>query len=245
MPDIFFEIFNNLPRGGPGDNNSTRKAFSFLVDLPEIINLLDIGCGPGMQTIELGRLINGKIIALDNHQPFLNKLEIHAKNNNLQHKIKATNGSMFSMNFEKESFDVIWSEGAVYIYGFEKALKEWNYFLKINGYFVVSEISWLKSNAPQELKEYWNSEYPMKTIDENIQIITNNNYTLVDHFILPESSWWENYYIPYEKQVSILRKKYKNDMEKINLLDYALEEIEIFRKYSEFYGYVFFIMQKR
>ena len=160
IPDIFFEIFNNLPRGGPGDNESTRKAFSSLRDLPERVHFLDIGCGPGMQTIELAKLINGQIIALDNHQPFLDKLNTEAKREGLENKIKTVNNSMFSMDFKKEQFDVIWSEGAVYIYGFESALKDWRIFLKNEGYFIVSELAWIRDQPPQEIKEFFQEEYP-------------------------------------------------------------------------------------
>lgn len=246
IPDIFFEIFNDLPRGGPGDNESTRKAFSLLSDLPERVDILDVGCGPGMQTIELAKLINGQIIALDNHQPFLDKLNTEVKREGLENKIKTINSSMFFMDFKKEQFDVIWSEGAVYIYGFEKALKDWRIFLKIEGYFIVSEIAWIKPHPPQEIKEFFKLEYPpMKTNEENIQIIKDSNYNLIDSFILPESSWWNNYYHPYEKQVTALKKKYQGDVEKITLLDSALIEIELFRKYSKFYGYVFYIMENK
>ena len=63
--EIFFEIHKDLPREGPGDNESTQKAFSFLEDLPSNPYFLDIGCGPGMQTIQLAKLIDGKIIAID------------------------------------------------------------------------------------------------------------------------------------------------------------------------------------
>ena len=246
IPDIFFEIFNNLPRGGPGDSESTRKAFSSLRDLPERVHFLDIGCGPGMQTIELAKLINGQIIALDNHQPFVDKLNTEAKREGLENKIKTVNNSMFSMDFKKEQFDVIWSEGAVYIYGFESALKDWRIFLKNEGYFIVSELAWIRDQPPQEIKEFFQEEYPpMKSNEENIQIIKDSNYDFVDSFILPESSWWNNYYIPYEKQVSILKKKYRNEKEKTSLLDSALIEIELFRKYSKYYGYVFYIMQNQ
>ena len=246
MPDIFYEIFNNLPRGGPGDNESTRKAFSLLRDLPERVHFLDIGCGPGMQTIELAKLINGQIVALDNHQPFLDKLNTEVKREGLENKIKTINASMFSMDFKNEQFNVIWSEGAVFIYGFEKALKDWRIFLKKDGYFIVSEIAWIKSHPPQEIKEFFKQEYPpMKTNEENIQIIKNSNYSLIDSFILPESSWWNNYYNPYEKQVSALKEKYQDNKEKISLLDSALIEIELFRKYSKYYGYVFYIMQNQ
>jgi len=51
--DIFFEIHKDLPREGPGGNEYTRKAFYMLGDLPPEPYILDIGCGPGMQTIEL------------------------------------------------------------------------------------------------------------------------------------------------------------------------------------------------
>ena len=246
IPDIFFEIFNNLPRGGPGDNESTRKAFSSLRDLPERVHFLDIGCGPGMQTIELAKLINGQIIALDNHQPFLDKLNTEAKREDLENKIKTVNNSMFSMDFKKEQFDVIWSEGAVYIYGFESALKDWRIFLKNEGYFIVSELAWIRDQPPQEIKEFFQEEYPpMKSNEENIQVINDNNYKLIESFVLPESSWWNNYYNPYEKQVSILKKKYSEDKEKISFLDMSLKEIELFRKYSKYYGYVFYIMQNQ
>ena len=246
LPDIFFEIFNNLPRGGPGDNESTRKAFSLLRDLPESVHILDIGCGPGMQTIELAKLINGQIIALDNHQPFLDKLNNEAKREGLENKIKTVNNSMFSMDFKKEQFDVIWSEGAVFIYGFEKALKDWRIFIKKEGYFTISEIAWISPHPPQEIKEFFDQEYPpMKTNEENIEIIEENNYNLISSFNLPESSWWNYYYVPYEKQVSALKKKYQDNKEKISFLDNALIEIELFRKYSKYYGNVFYIMQKQ
>jgi len=75
MPKIFWEIHNSLPRKGPGDNKSTRKAYKMLKELPENPRILDIGCGPGMQTIELAKISNGEIIAVDSHQPFLEQLK--------------------------------------------------------------------------------------------------------------------------------------------------------------------------
>ncbi len=51
--ELFFEIHSGLPREGPGDDASTRKAFSMVPSLPASPLILDIGCGPGMQTLEL------------------------------------------------------------------------------------------------------------------------------------------------------------------------------------------------
>ena len=72
--EYFYELFEALPRGGPGDNKSTKKAFNTIPKRPEQPLILDIGCGPGAQTIELAKLSKGTIIALDNDQAFLNKL---------------------------------------------------------------------------------------------------------------------------------------------------------------------------
>ena len=48
---MLYEVFNaDLPRLGPGDNRSTKKAFSYLTDLPSNPSFLDVGCGTGMQT---------------------------------------------------------------------------------------------------------------------------------------------------------------------------------------------------
>ncbi len=50
-----FTMHEGLPRQGPGSNACTRKAFSMLTNLPARPEILDIGCGSGMQTIELAR----------------------------------------------------------------------------------------------------------------------------------------------------------------------------------------------
>ena len=99
--DIIYEVFNaDLPRQGPGDNESTKNAFSYLTDLPSEPCILDVGCGSGMQTLELAKLTNGRIIALDNHQPYLDELNKRAKNENFSHRITTTNQSMLDMKFD-------------------------------------------------------------------------------------------------------------------------------------------------
>ncbi len=241
---LLYEVFNNeLPRLGPGDNNSTRKAFSFLVDLPSNPYILDVGCGTGMQTLELAKLTEGKILALDNHQPYLDKLENKIKIQKLSDRVFTINLSMLDMKFEINTFNIIWSEGASYIYGFEKALVDWQRFLKEKGYLVFSELCWFKENIPEGLNNYFQVYPAMKSVEENTRVINTHRLNLIAHFKLPESSWWDNYYNPLEKRINNLRTKYKENEEKLNMLDEFYLEIEMFRKYSDYYGYAFFIMK--
>ncbi|GAH46087.1 unnamed protein product, partial [marine sediment metagenome] len=95
-------------------------------------------------------------------------------------------------------------------------------------------------------KGFWKKNYPnIKLIEENIQIIKNLEYNFLHNFVIPESGWWDDYYIPLENRVSLLRKKYKGNIEAYKVLDQELEEIFLYKKYSEYYGYVFYIIQKK
>jgi ubiquinone/menaquinone biosynthesis C-methylase UbiE len=242
--DIFFEIHQGLPREGPGRNDYTRKAFEMLpkLDQPRI---LDIGCGPGGPTMELARLSGGFVVGLDNHQSYLDVLQRKIKKSGLSERVKAVNGSMFTLDFPEESFDIIWAEGSIYIIGFEQGLKEWRTFIKHSGFLVVHEMTWLKPNPPKEILDYWKRMYPgITTIPDNLAIIPRCGHTVLGHFPLPEDAWWEEYYHPLEERLNQLRTKYKDDPEALRILDSENEEIELYKKYSEWYGSVFYVMQK-
>jgi ubiquinone/menaquinone biosynthesis C-methylase UbiE len=241
---IFFDVHQYLPRAGPGDNSQTRKALSMLTDLPPRPRILDIGCGPGMQTIELAKHTDGTVMALDNHVPFLDVLRQRAMEEKVAGRISVLQASMFELGFEKESFDLIWSEGAIYIIGFEKGLRVWRPYLKKGGTIAVTELSWIKENPPAEVKSYWETGYPgMKSLEDNRRIIRTVDYAEVGHFILPETSWWGYYYHPMEKRIKLLRHKYKGDAAANKQLDENQQEIEMYRRYSPWYGYVFYLMQ--
>ena len=120
--EILFEMHQNLTRQGPGSADSTKKAFELLKNLPEAPKILDIGCGSGNQTITLAELSAGDITAIDIHQPFLDQLSNQAKEKGLSGRIKPQNMSMLQLNFKSKTFDLIWSEGAIYIMGFIEGL---------------------------------------------------------------------------------------------------------------------------
>lgn len=243
--EYFYELFEALPRCGPGDNESTRRAFNIIPKLPKQPFILDIGCGPGVQTIELAKISNGKIIALDNHQAFLDKLMKTARDEGLEDNIVPKNISMLDMDFDNKTFDIIWSEGALYFMGFQNGLKRCHQLLKNNGYLAVTELVFLSSNPPPPVIQYFEKEYPdIKDVKSNIELIQNEGFQLISNFTLSESSWFDSYYLLAKKELSRLNKKYQGNEIAIGIFEEMKNEINIYKKYSDFYGYEFFIMQR-
>ena len=152
---------------------------------------------------------------------------------------------MLEMDFDDSTFDVIWSEGALYFMGFQNGLKRCNQLLKNKGYLVVTEVVLLLLDIPKPLKNFWDKEYPdIKDIKNNISLIKNEGFDLLFHFTLPKSSWIDNYYIPMEKKIKELNVKYHNNKIALQVFEECEKEIKIFHKYSDYFGYEFFIMQK-
>src|SRR5688572_18401972 len=88
IPESFFLLHSGLPREGPGSDDSTRQALRRLGALPAEPRVLDLGCGPGRQTLVLARELGAVITAVDAHAPFLKELEAAAASQGLGHLIR-------------------------------------------------------------------------------------------------------------------------------------------------------------
>mgnify|MGYP000112672548 CR=1 FL=1 len=150
-----------------------------------------------------------------------------------------------NLPFEKESLDLIWSEGAIYNIGFERGLNEWRKYLKTGGYVAVSESSWFTEERPAEIHDFWMSVYEeIDTIPNKVAQIQKAGYIPVATFILPEYCWTENYFTPLVKAREIFSRKYAGNKTVEELISFQHHEAELYRKYKEFYGYVFYIAKK-
>jgi ubiquinone/menaquinone biosynthesis C-methylase UbiE len=241
----FHEIYEAIPRQGPGDRESTERALSLLPHLTADQHVLDIGCGSGAQTIDLARASEAQIVAVDNHAPFLTQLAERARELDFEDRITAQIGDMNDLPFADGSFDAIWAEGSIFIIGFSEGLAKWRRLLAPGGYMVVSEFCWFVPDPPAELQEMFRGECSdVGDVEARRKAITENGYRLVADFVLPETGWWENYYVPLAEQLERFRRKHAGDPEALDVASSCQHEIDLFRRHPGTYGYVFFVLQR-
>ena len=244
--DLIIEYHKGNERQGPGSEEATLKALELIPYLDEKTKVLDIGCGTGGQTITLARNIEAQITAVDMLPQFLETLKIKAKENNLINRITAIEMLMDNLSFDEGSFDVIWSEGAIYNIGFEKGLSLWRKYLKDNGYIAVSEISWLTDSRLDEIHQYWVNAYPeIDTIDNKLSVIEKCGYTNVTYFTLDDKCWIENYYQPLLDNAEEFLKKYDYADEVKEFLEAGIIEADMYNRFKYYYSYVFYIAKKK
>lgn len=244
--EVFFELHKDLPREGPGSDESTLRALTIISKAagpPR--RILDVGCGPGRQTLVLAKHTGAEITAVDTHQPYLDELRRRAERAGLSHRIATRNCSMKVMPFADESFDLVWAEGSIYLMGFEEGLRNWRRILTPGGCLAATEVAWLTPDPPAEVREFWNAAYPaIKMVDQILEAVRGCAYELLGHFELPESAWWDDYYCPLEKRMVALRERFAGDEAVLQALDAEQQEIDFYRRYSDVYGYVFYLARK-
>lgn len=243
--NLICEYFSLMERQGPGSPDITIKALGFIEGLTQQSKIADLGCGTGGQTITLAQNVPGIITGLDLFPVFIDLFTTNVAKHRLQNRMKGMVGSMDNLPFQEEELDLIWSEGAIYNIGFERGLNEWRKFLKPGGYVAVSEASWFTNERPEEIDRFWMEAYPeMDTIPNKVAVMQNAGYIPVATFVLPERCWMEEFYVPQVKAQETFLKKYAGNATAENVVAYERHEAELYRKYKEFYGYVFYIGKK-
>lgn len=242
--DAMLRVHRGLAQQAPGSDASTLRALEPLPKLGPASRVLDVGCGPGRQTLALARETGAHVIGVDVLPDFLQQLEEGAQEDGLSDRIEAQRKSMTDLDFDDGSFDVVWSEGAIYIMGFAAGLAAWRRLVKPEGHVVVSELSWLVDARPAEAEAFWSDAYPaMADVDTNCARAEEAGYDVLRHFALPDSDWWD-YYLPIEKRLPGLRDELAGDAEGLAVVDETAREIEQYRRFGGSYGYVFYVLQR-
>ena len=244
--NLISSMFEGLPRQGPGLDEATAYAFSFLPPDAKRGRILDIGCGSGMQDLTLARISpDSHITATDLHQPFLDDLTNRAKTAGLDRNITTRQASMDNLPFDEEIFDIVWAEGSAFIIGILPALQTWKKFIKPQGYMMISDCTWYTNSPSEECKNFFNEISPdMPSVPEAEEMIRSEGYSLIGLFRLADTGWWNHFYKPLTARLGMLKEKFTDNSDAQCIIQGLEMEMDIHRKYSHEYGYTYFIMKK-
>ena len=206
--EILFEIFGSPPRQGPGNLASARKALRHYENLPDAPEILDLCCGTEGQTLQLAELTQGSVIAVDQHSASIEKLNQKLAQLSLTDRIQAQVGDMAELNMVQSSFDLIWSEGALYNIGIPRALSICAGLLRKGGYLVFTDAVWCNPNPPDSVKAIFENDYlTMGSVADVVSLIQSSPFHLMNHFPLPpEALFWKNVMRKVSLIIKIMRE---------------------------------------
>lgn len=234
------ELHRGLPRQGPGDADFSRRLLQTLPKLPQRPRIADLGCGSGAGALLLAGFYGAEVLAVDTAAVFLEELAGHARQRGLESLIRPLQADMGALAWPPGSLDLIWSEGAAYVLGFETALARWRPLLADAGVAVVSEMNWFTDAPPAEPREFWSVAYPtMAGEAENRRRAQRAGFAVLATERLPDEAWWKNYYGPLREKIGQLPAAFRGRA----AVAEAEREMRLFEQFSGHYGYTFYVLQ--
>ena len=238
-------VFGPLDQVAPGSDASTLEALAGLHPIPEGGAVLDLGCGPGRQTLALARTLDRPVTAVDVNRRFLDRLIVRAEAAGLGEQVAVREASMVALDAPPASVDLIWSEGAVYIVGVDAALRHWWPLLKPDACVAFTDLVWLVDTPPAPAASFWRLGYPAMTgMAETRAACARHGYEVVGTRVLPAADWQQQYYEPLDRRIDALRPQAGEWPELATLLDELAAEIALFNAHHGSFGYAFFLLRK-
>ena len=244
---FFLQFHHGIPRQGPGTHEATTRAFRRIEALlPPSPAVLDVGCGSGGQTLTLAELTPGTILAIDLDPVLIEQLRRSLADRGIQDRVTAQVGDMKALGLPPASFDLVWSEGALFVLGFERGLRTLRPLLRGPGLVVVSEATWLRppEDAPAEVRAFFEETYPpMTDVEGNLALARQAGFTPLDHFTLADEGW-AAYVDPLERHMDEVLAQHPGDLDAEEAARGERREFEMFRKHLRWFGYEFFLLQR-
>jgi SAM-dependent methyltransferase len=242
---VFFEVHQDLPREAPGSRACTRRALAVCREAAGGMaptTVLDIGCGPGAQTLDLAeQLPAARFVAIDLHQPFLQALQSRSRLRGLSARITPVRADMSRLPARSGVWDLVWCEGAAYIVGVAAALESWRPLLRPGGVAAFTDAVWLSDSPPEAARTFWAEYADMLTLPERRRQVIGLGWEILGDFVLPPAAWWDDYYRPMLERIEGLRVTYQGDAVAMAVLEECQAEVDVFRRHGDSYGYAFFV----
>ncbi len=234
------DLHRGLDRQGPGDSDFSRTLLSHLSTLPPKPRIADLGCGSGASALLLAQHYQSTVKAVDASSVFIDELKDRVKQLGLEPLIIPIQGDMATLDWAQGSIDLLWSEGAAYNLGFGQALRIWRPLLANGGVAVISEMSWFADEVPEPARTYWQNAYPMMGSEaENIDRANRAGFKILFTQRLPSQAWWINYYEPLRKRMPQIEMTPSTQL----VIRETEAEMSLFEKFSDTYGYTFYVLQ--
>ncbi|MEM9304421.1 MAG: SAM-dependent methyltransferase, partial [Pseudomonadota bacterium] len=117
---------------------------------------------------------------------------------------------------------------------------------RTGGVLAVSELTWLRPDPPEEIRNFWESEYPeIATAADKIATLEGAGYDLLGYFTLPPSSWLDHYYGPTAQRLPAFRERHVDEPEADELIAMEDREVALYRRFQDHYSYGFYVARKR
>lgn len=243
---LFLELYGGLPRAAPGSEAATRRALALLPP-GDRRAVLDLGCGPGAQTLTLARdLPRAEIVAVDILPMMAAETRRRCRRAGLDDHVAAVIGDMARPPLAPASRDLLWCEGAIYFLGVEAGLRLWRPLLAPRGCIVFTEPIWLRPDPPRQILEWWKREYPSITDGSGVErAIDAAGFELVASFTLTDDEWCDDYYGPLEARIPGFLDRHRDSEAAAAVAREATAEISMFRRFGAHYSYAFFVTRPR
>lgn len=244
--ELLIDLHRDAERQGPGGEEETELSITLSgLDKHNDLQIVDIGCGTGASTLVLARVLDCSVTAIDFIPEFLSALDTAAQRMRLDGRIKTLRASMDALDFEEQTLDAIWSEGAIYNMGFENGVRTWRRFLKPGGVLAVSELTWLTDQRPSDLDQHWQREYSeVDTASNKLAVLEACGYSPIGYFALPKRCWLENYYHPMEDRFADFIVRNGNSTAARDIVKAERAEIDLYRRNADFVSYGYYIARK-
>ena len=143
---------------------------------------------------------------------------------------------MANLPFEDGAFDIVWSEGAAYSIGVDRAAALWLRLVPPGGWLVLTELCWRVDDAPAEVRAHWSGDYPsMGDVATFEARVAAGGWQIVDGFWLPQSAW-DAYYDPMRDALARARTAHPDPASQA-ALDALDREIAVYDTFGATYGY--------